>query len=534
MIGTYTSSELSQHYGETGEWTGQLIDDFVHEAAFKYPDKSVFIDPRHTITFAEFNDSVNRLAQGMMDRGVRKGDVVSWQLPNWIEAAVIHIATVRIGAVSNPIIPIYRDREVSFILEQSKSRLVFIPSVHRGHDYREMYQRISGDIPSVETVVVVDEDNGEFDAFHDLFAAPGVIPPAVERTPNDVVLLLYTSGTVAEPKGVLHSHNTLTYENHSMISLLEFTKHDRIFMPSPVSHITGLLYGIQLPFMLGTTCVFQDQWNAQEAVALIDEHQLTFATGATPFLHGIIAELKGRDPEEFSLKTYACGGADVPPSLISDAVKALGAFVTRVYGSSELPTVTASGPEDPKEKWSRTDGRRIGNVEMRLRRTDQTVAQPGEEGELEVRGAELFLGYLNPSLNDAAFTSDGWFRTGDLGVEDEDGYISITGRTKDIIVRGGENISAKEIEDILFTDPRISDVAVVGQPDPVLVERIRVYVISAPGETVTLDDITEILKRHRLATQKRPERLVIVDEFPRTASGKVQKRELREMARRDV
>lgn len=533
ILHTQTSATPPRSYVSSGEWDGKLVDDYVRDAAARQPNETVYIDRERSVTFAEFDRMVDQLSGALRATGVGRGDVVSWELPNWVEAAVIHHATLRIGAVSNPIVPIYREREVSFILRQAKSRVFFVPSTYRSFDFAAFAENLRTQVDTLEHVVVVGEPRDGHVTFDEFVQRGEDSAPSVPRAADDIVLLLYTSGTTADPKGVLHSHNTLNYENRSIIDLFELTADERIFMPSPVTHITGLLYGVQLPFMLGTLCVLQDVWDAETAVELIDRHRCSFCVGATPFLHGLLNKTADRTPGEFSLRKFGCGGADVPPELVRKGVEQLRGFVTRAYGSSEFPTALACGPGDDPEKWATTDGRRIGATELRIVDESGLPLEPGAEGELELRGAELFLGYLDDGLNEAAFTSDGWFRTGDLGVEDEDGFVAITGRKKDIILRGGENISAKEIEDLIFTHPDVAEVAVVGQPDPVLVERIRAVVVPKPGAHLELSDLTSLLRRHGIATQKLPESLVIVQDMPRTASGKIQKYVLRQQAKAD-
>jgi cyclohexanecarboxylate-CoA ligase len=350
----------------------------------------------------------------------------------------------------------------------------------------------------------------------------------VERSANDVALLLYTSGTTSDPKGALHTHNTLDYENRSIVDLFGLDGSDMVFMPSPVTHITGLLYGAQMPFMLGGGAVLLDVWSPEEAVALIDRHKCTFSVGATPFLHGILETIQDRPAGELPLRVFGCGGADVPPDLIRRATGRLGGFVTRVYGSTEYPTALSGAPGDPLEKCATTDGRAIADAQTRVAAVDGGVAGPGVEGELQVRGPELFLGYLDEQLNEHSFLEGGWFQTGDLAAVDEDGFVQITGRKKDIIIRGGENISAKEIEDLVFEHPKVAEVSVVGMPDPVLVERICAFVVPREGADLQLPELVEFLRSHGIANQKLPERLVVQRELPKTASGKIQKFRLRD------
>lgn len=526
MYSSRMTPELVERYTRPGIWENRLIDDYVVEAAQKYPGDIAIVDRGRSWTFAEIDKLVDRAASVLQKLGVQPGEAVSWQLPNWSEGIVIHQAILRIGAVSNPIVAIYREREVGFILRQAKSRVFFVPASFRKFNYVAMAQKLQSDLPDLESIVVVGgaTSDGAL-SFDGLMSGPEAAVRKVQRSANDVAVLLYTSGTTADPKGVLHTHNTLDYENRSIIDLFEFNRSDSVFMPSPITHITGVLYGAQLPFMKGITVVLQDIWNPDVAVSLIEQYSCSFCLGATPFLHGI-AE---RTSDGSSLRVFACGGADVPPELIRDATARLGGFVTRIYGSTEYPTATSGAPGDSLEKCAETDGRPIADAQVRVVADSASSTRVSAEGELELIGPELFLGYLDESLNSDSFTHDGWFRTGDLAVIDADGFIQITGRTKDIIVRGGENISAKEVEDLIFAHPKVAEVAIVGMPDPVMVERICAFVAVREGEQLDLAEIVEFLRTHGIANQKLPERLIIQHEpLPRTASGKIQKFRLRD------
>jgi cyclohexanecarboxylate-CoA ligase len=481
------------------------------------------------VSYSGFWGAAERAA-GMLARlGVRSGDVVSFQLPNWLEAAIVHYATVRLGAVSNPIIPIYRAHEVEFIVRQARSRVLVVPDVFRRFDYREMVAEFRHRAADLDHVLVVGEPGGDGASSFAAELEAGGSPPEISRSSSDPALVLYTSGTEANPKGVLHSHDTLVYECRSIIELYELSPADRVFMPSPVTHITGLLYGLLLPFMLGTGVVLQDTWDAAAALDLIERERCSFCVGATPFLHGLVHAPDLADRDISSMRVFGCGGADVPPALIRKAHERLGIVASRLYGSTECPTVTGTPLRAPLEQHADTDGRPIGRSELRVLDEDGRALPTGARGDLQARGPDLCLGYLDPSLNERAFTEDGWFRTGDLAVVDADGAVRIAGRSKDIIVRGGENLSAKEIEDLLFEHPVVDEVAVVGYPDDVLGERACAFVVaSGPLE---LEDLVDFLRRRRVANQKLPERLRIVPALPKTASGKVQKFRLRDQLR---
>ncbi|QJY50024.1 AMP-binding protein [Pseudonocardia broussonetiae] len=525
--------ELVAHFTDRGLWRDTLTDS--HLAAHARADgaRLAVVDRDRSVSYAELDALVNRTASALRARGIDRGDVVAWQLPNWVEAFAVHHGAIRIGAVSNPIIPIYRHREMEFILRQSGAKIVIGPSVFRGFDHAAMLVQLRDELPALRDVVVV---GGQAPAgalpFAELLAAGSDGPPAAERGANDVTVLLYTSGTTADPKGALHTHNTLDYENRSIIELFGLGGHDVVFMPSPVAHITGVLYALQLPFMLGTHVVLQDVWEPGRALELLERHRCSFTVAATPFLHGILHHPDRPRFDLGSFTTFACGGADVPPELIRHATRELGCMAARAYGSTEFPTLSAGNAADPVEKRATTDGRRIGAAEAKVLGLDGRPVAPGVAGELFVRGPELFVGYLDAGLDEEAFDAEGWFATGDLAVLDAEGYVQITGRRKDIIIRGGENISAKEVEDLLFEHPAVREVAVVGMPDPVLVERICAYVVPEDDAAVELADLVAFLRGRRIANQKLPERLEVVTEMPRTASGKIQKFRLREDVRR--
>lgn len=519
-------------YAAAGLWEGTRVDSHLRTAARRHPDRPALVDRAGEWTYGDLDHEVDRWAAALRRHGVVPGDVVSWQLPNWWEAVVLHQATLRLGAVSNPIIPIYRHSEVTFILRQARSEIFFAPATFRGFDFPAMVGDICAELPDLATVVVVGDRAPDGTVTVDEFLTTTEADPPAGDPPSDadaIALLLYTSGTTSAPKGALHTHNTLDYENRSMIEFFGLSSSDVVFMPSPVAHITGVLYGLQLPFMVGGAVVLLDVWEPGVGLELIERHGCTFVVAATPFLHGLVHH-PSRTPEATrSLRTFACGGADVPPDLVRRAADDLGCLVSRVYGSTEFPTATSSNLSDPPVKHACTDGRAIGAAQVSVVDDQDLPVPPGKPGHLLVRGPELFVGYLDAALDAEAFTPDGWFRTGDRAVVDEEGYLEITGRQKDIIVRGGENISAKEIEDHLFEHPKVADVAVVAVADPVLVERACAVVVPQPGVEVELDELTSwLVEHHRIALQKLPERLQLVDELPRTASGKVQKFKLRD------
>ncbi|KJR96207.1 MAG: hypothetical protein VR68_14830 [Peptococcaceae bacterium BRH_c4a] len=523
------TGEMKYKYTQSGNWLNKTIDDFMKERLNQYPEKIALVDKKVRFTFRQIETMANNLATSLYNIGIRKGDVVSFQLPNWHQTAIINLAATKLGAVINPIIPIYKEREVEFILKQSVSKVMIIPSVFRNFDYVQMMKRLWPNLPEISHVIVAGDDaQGGMVNLEELLQGNGSPPPLEAPVdPNDIKLLLYTSGTTAEPKGVQHTHNTLTCEIMNVRNFLELDQEDIVFMSSPVTHITGFLYALEMPVIIGCTAVLMDIWQPEKAIKLIEKEKCTFTVAATPFLQHMLHSPEIKKHDVSSIRSFACGGASVPPELIREAWNEVGWRVFRVYGSSEAPTVSLGIKRDgPLKKAAETDGMVVG-YDVRIVDFDNNPLSVGQEGEIVVNGPELFVGYRNPSLNDECFDPNGWFHTGDIGKLDDESYLTITGRKKDIIIRGGENISAKEIEDLLHTHPYIEEAAVVAMPDLKLGEKVCAYVRLRGGKSLTLEEVVSFLSGYNLAKQKLPERLEIAGEFPMTSSGKVKKNELR-------
>lgn len=482
------------------------------------PDRPLVIDGTSTLTRADVAARAATIRRRLQAAGVGAGDVVAVQLPNraWT-VAVVH-AVWAVGAVPCVVTPIYRGSELASILSAARPSAVVVPRAYGDVDYPAMAHDALAVAGHRAVVLAVDlDDDGADEA-----AVPSSSPAAA--APDDVALLMFTSGTTGRPKGVLHTHRTLTVEARSIIDVFGLGD-DPVFMPSPLGHVTGLLYGIILPLLTGGAVVLSDRWDPAVAAETIEASGCRFTVAATPFLRGLTDAYRRRGTPS-ALEVFVCGGADIPESLVRDAKETMGTAVCRTYGSTEMPTLCIVRPGDPSEVVLRTEGRPLGG---QARLVDIEIDPDGVPlGDLEARGPELFVGYLDPADNEAAFTRDGWFRTGDLARILPHGEVAIAGRRKDLIVRGGENISAKEVEDLLLTDPRILDVALVGIPDDVMGERACAVVIS-PGP-LSLADLSRHLDTSGIARQKYPEALWIVDSFPRTASGKVQKFQLRALA----
>ena len=470
-----------------------------------------------TTTLGEVVAAGRRMGTRMTAAGIGRGDIVSCMLANWREWLVVAVAAAQAGAVMLPIVTIYGAKELGFIMRQSGAKWLFTPDRFRNVDYRQVVADC-GDLPALQRHVAVGPD---FDALE----AEGPTAEPVPVDANDLALLVYTSGTTADPKGVMHSARGFLAEMETMRLMRAGADDDAVISPWPPGHVAGALSMYRF-LCQGTPLILMDQWDARLAAELIDRHKVTSSSG-TPFhLSGMIAAADAQGYDLTSLRQYLVGAAPVPPSLIARC-QALGLAVYHCYGSSEHPTVTSGVVDDPLDKQLHTEGRAIIGSEMRFVDDDGHDVPSREDGEICTRGPELFMGYLDASLNAAAFLPGGWYRTGDIGRLDEGGYLLITDRKKDIIIRGGENISSKEVEAVLLGHPAVADVAVVAAKDDRMGEVVRACVVLAPGAALTLGDVREHFFAAGIAKQKTPERLSLFTELPRNASGKVLKHELR-------
>lgn len=534
---------VSEMYREAGRWADLTIAEAFELTLDRCPGDVALVDGDELLTYNDLDAAATRLAVSLARHDVQRGDVVSFQLPNWWEAAVAVLATAKLGAVANPLQMIYRHSEVRFIVEQCRSKALFVPATFKGTNYTTLAAEVAEAVTHTPVVISVrgtrdgaaGVDAVAWDDFIETVdtASEGHPVLASSSSADEVVLLMYTSGTTSDPKGVLHTHNTLLRAADDLVSLFELSDADRCFMPSPVTHITGLLLGFLCQWRVGASTVLMDRWDPHDALKTLIERRCTFTGGATPFLRGYIDEARtgGLRPEDIPLERGPCGGADVPPSVIYDAWDVLGARFTRIYGATEGVTVTGSPLDDPLERAAETDGAPLPGHDVRIVDEHGNDLSAGETGEVLVRGPSNFVGYFDPSLNGSAFLDD-WVRLGDLALLDETGYVVVQGRKKDIIIRSGENISAKEVEDLLIEHPAVQDVAIVGVPDDDVGERACAYVVPADtGSNFDFAEMVRFLDQARIAKQKYPEYLVLTDGLPRTASGKIQKFRLRDDAR---
>lgn len=514
-------------YRADGRWRDRTWADALNAELERDSTRILVIDGEVSLDVAGLNQYARAAAGWMRAAGIGRGDVVTIMLPNWWEAFVIDMAAAMVGAVTSVIVPIYRDAETRFILRDSESKAVFIPQSFRQFDYLAMLNRLRTDLPILAAVVVV---RGEGGICFDEALRHQPIEPDVEVSPDDVRLLMYTSGTTGRPKGVLHSSNTLGCEVDTALGGFEIGLGDVMLMPSPVTHITGYVYGILITFLAGMTTVLMERWEPKQAVRLIDAHGVSVLMAATPFLKELAEASVAAGSKLPSLRIFPCGGAPVPPETVRQGIAAFErCAVFRLYGSTEAPTVTLGTLERLSDVAAETDGFVVGYDIKIVDDAGRPVA-PGQEGEVLVRGPEVMLGYRYEEDDVAAFDQEGFFRMGDLGWVRPDGALVISGRKKDLIIRGGENLSAKEIEDALLQHPDVEDVAVIGVPDERLGETVCACVVAASGRQVALASLCDHLDRMGLAKQKLPQHLMIVQELPRTAAGKVQKFVLKTMA----
>ncbi|MEW6271002.1 MAG: AMP-binding protein [Thermodesulfobacteriota bacterium] len=527
---------VARRYRASGLWPGVALGESWARTVRERGDAVALVDEERELSFAELGRRVDALAAGLAALGVGVGDAVGYQLPNWWEAAAALLATVSLGAHAVPIVPILRVREVAVILRQTRPRAVLVPGRHRGVDYpAQTAEALAAARHDAVRVVVRGEPAAAATPLDDLLrAAPA--PAAARVHPDAVAVVIYTSGSTAEPKGAMHTHETLTAELRSLVAAHGLGPSDRVLMPSPLTHVSGVVHGILAPALLGTSAVLEERWDAGAALRDVERHRVTYMIGAPTFLQEMLAHPQVAAHDLSSLRLFSCGGASVAPELMRAGRAKIPHLVTkRSYGSSEFPTIATTSVEDALAHGLDTEGRALRGVEVRITDAEGRELPAGGEGEIRARGPDCFLGYVDRALDADSFDADGFFRTGDLGVLDADGFLRVTGRVKDIIVRKGEKISAREVEDLLLEHPAIADAAVIPLADAATGERACACILAAPGaEPPTLDALIAFLRARDLTPQKLPEQLELVRELPRTPSGKINKRLLREEIERRV
>jgi cyclohexanecarboxylate-CoA ligase len=510
-----------------GLWGVNTVNTVMSDVLRTCPDKPALIAYRSDalqptrLTYRELDDRATRAAQAFRSLGVGRFDVISIQLPNWWEFTATLLACAKLGAVASPLMPMLRERELTFMLEFAESKLLIVPKLFRGFDYEEMARAILPRLDHRLTVVPVGGDGD--DSYERLLTRAESSAP-LPRTPlaaNDVVLMMYTSGTTGEPKGVMHTSNTLFAGVYSLLDRLELHQDDVV------------LGSTLLPLVLKATSVLQDDWEAGFALNVIHDEGITFSMASTPFLSDLCDVAERGAPASPTFRKVCCSGAPIPPALIERADRMLGLTVCSAWGMTETGLVTVTEPSRALELSGVSAGRPLSGMEVKVVDDSDSVVPVGVTGSLLVRGPSLFGGYYKrPELNNTDL--DGWFDTGDLAVLDAEGYIRIRGRSKDIVNRGGEEIAVFEIENLLCQHPSIAAAAIVGYPDERLGERACAFVELKRGVTLTLDEINAYLTDCQVTESHHPERLEVVADLPRTPSGKIQRFQLREQVKHDA
>jgi len=518
-----------------GLWEDVRLGEVVAKTVASTPAKTALIDRRGRLSYGELAALVDDLAVGFLELGVRRGDVVSLQLPNWNEFVALMLALERIGAVVNPVAPIFREREVAGMFRLARPVAVVAPAEFRGFAHVAMMRELQAQVPSLRYVVSVGQSPAaDFDL--EELAERGrrssidrAVLELLAPDPNDVAELIFTSGTTGEPKGVMHTHNTLIAGTRAMIDAQRVGPDDVFHMASTFAHQTGYLFGARLFAQAGGTGVFQDVWDPACFVDLIEAEGITMSCGATPFLTDLlrVPGVEGRDLSSFRI--FGCFGAPIPGPVLEDARRRLPVRVMPGWGMTEVSLVTTTHPDDPADKVVSSDGRAMPGMAVRVVDDDGRDVPADTEGDLLCQGCAAFAGYVQGrDFTESYYTADGWFTTGDRARMDPDGFIRITARVKDIIIRGGENVPVKEIEDILVRHPKVRTIALVGVPDERLGEIGCACIVAEGEEAPTMQELQQFLDGEKVTRQFWPERLEVVDDMPTTPSGKIQKFKLRE------
>ena len=528
----YGAEEIAAFY-RSGFWRSTSLNQVVAEWARAAPERVYVRDGDTALTYAGFADRALRLAVGLRRAGFGAGQRIAVQLPNWTELPLVAAAASRVGLVVVPIMPVYRDDEVAYVLEHSGAVAAVTCTEFRGADHAAMFERLRERCPALRSLYVARGDGAAGEPLDGLAAAGSIADLEAEAgpdsSPDDGLMIVYTSGTTSRPKGCFHTFNTVRASAATIARNLDYGEDDVQFGPSPITHGTGIVTSVVLPLLAGATSQLMEVWEPERALRLIEEHRCTAAVTATSFLQMLMAAYDPDRHDVSSLRRWVCAGSPIPAAVVEKAGEVFsGCRTLSLYGRSENFLTTMCTVRDPAERSVTSDGAASDGAVVAVVGADGRELPRGEEGDIAYSGPSHMLEYFRDGEATAAlFTADGLSRSGDLGRMDAAGFVRVTGRTKDIVIRGGMNISAREVEEHLQRHPRIAAVAVVGMPDERLGERVCAYVVSAGGADLSLDDVTAFLRGHRVAVQKLPERLELVAELPMTSVGKVQKHVLR-------
>jgi acyl-CoA synthetase (AMP-forming)/AMP-acid ligase II len=543
------SPQQIEDYNRAGLWSTETFHDLLLRRVNDNPDKVFATDGTRSLTFRELFDAGRRLAVGLHRQGLRRGDTAAVQLPNWVEFIQVLAALSRLGVIMVPIMPIYRHDDVSYVLSNAGVRTVFTSAHFSKFGYLDMYLGLRQQHPDLMIVVarpddaaqaVVDADENVFtlldleadaddnDAGRELNDPPG---------PDEPFVIVYTSGTTSRPKGCVHTFNTYCAGSRALVGPFGYTESDVQFGPSPIAHTTGLVTSVLLPMLTGAATHIMANWNPARGIDEIQRFGCTVAVTAPTFLHTLLSEYDPQRHDLSSLRLWTCAGAPIPAAVVERASATLPNIkVLSLYGRSENLVTTTCSVTDDVSRALTSDGKAMPGAEVKIVDDSGDEVPRGAEGDITYRGPAHMVEYLaNPEETAALFTKDGFSKSGDLGKMTDDGYVRVTGRTKDIVIRGGMNISVREIEEHLAHHPALQAFSVVGMPDERLGERVCCFVVTATGhETPTVDDLREFLLEKGMPIQKTPERVVAVDALPMTATGKVLKHELRKDIERRI
>lgn len=523
-----TSDERRRAYLESGAWDSTTLVDRVRAHARAKGDTIAVVDRlgQRRRTYHELEQDALRVAGFLLEAGVSPGDVVAVQLPNRYETVVTALGIFMAGAVINPMLPVYRSKEIRYMLGVGGTRVMFLPDSYRGHDHIAMVAALTAEVPepAVRVVVPIEGMGAIPDGWvrFDSILERSPTQPNVELHAEDVSELIFTSGTEADPKAIMHTEQTTNFSARTAWTSLGMDAEDVVWMPSPIGHSTGFNYGVRMALYHGLKLVLQDRWDGAEAARLVEAERCTYTLAATTFLRDIVEAAEAGAGDISSMSMFGCGGAPVPPELVRAAARQ-GVTVLRLYGSTEVLVATWNRRSSPEEKRVETDGCAVNGVEVQTWDDDGRPVT-GEPGEIQTRGPNTCVGFFNdPRRTEATFHPDGWVKSGDLAVIDGDGYLTVVGRKKEIIIRGGLNIAPREIEDILLRMPGVRSVAVIGLPHPRLGEIGCACIVPQEGAEITFEQMVAHLDAAGLAKFKQPERLEIVDAIPMTSTGKIQK-----------
>ena len=514
-------------YRQQGLWGDASLADYWQQTARAMPDKIAVVDNHGaTYTYSALDHAASCLANWMLAKGIESGDRIAFQLPGWCEFTVIYLACLKIGAVSVPLLPSWREAELVWVLNKCQAKMFFAPTLFKQTRPVDLILPLQNQLPQLQQIVGVDKLAPATSSLSlsQILADNTPLTTAITVHGDELAAVLFTSGTEGLPKGVMLTHNNILASERAYCARLNLTWQDVFMMPAPLGHATGFLHGVTAPFLIGARSVLLDIFTPAACLALLEQQRCTCMLGATPFVYDLLNLLEKQPADLSALRFFLCGGTTIPKKVARECQQR-GIKLLSVYGSTESSPHAVVNLDDPLSRFMHTDGYAAAGVEIKVVDNARKTLPPGCEGEEASRGPNVFMGYFDePELTARALDEEGWYYSGDLCRMDEDGYIKITGRKKDIIVRGGENISSREVEDILLQHPKIHDACVVAMPDERLGERSCAYVVlKAPHHSLSLEEVVAFFSRKRVAKYKYPEHIVVIEKLPRTVSGKIQK-----------